>query len=95
MADNDSTVSDHSTPATGRVALAATAAWCATTLCDELLEQVAKIGIMDTPQPGQALLTISALAVRVKELATAAALCLEEDEANKPLAELERTVTHG
>ena len=87
---------DHSDPASERLHLAATAAWRVTTLCDELLEQAAKIdkGAM-APQPHHSALIIKVLASRARDLAEAAALCVEEDEANKPLAELERTVSHG
>jgi hypothetical protein len=94
MAENDSTVTDHSTLMSKRAELAATAAWSVTTLCDELLEQVGKVGMLDPPQ-GRAVLTIGAIAVRARELAEVAALCLDEDEEHKPLAELERAVFHG
>ena len=84
-------VTDRYTPEFKRLELAAGAAWCATTLCDELLEQVGKIGMLDDPL-NRPLLTIAALAARVKELAEAAAMCLEDDEKEKPFADLEKTV---
>jgi hypothetical protein len=66
-----------------------------TTLCDELLEHAAKIDKPDAPQPHRSALIIQLLALRMGELAEAAALCLCEDEETEPLAELERKVSHG
>jgi hypothetical protein len=87
-----SPVTDHSRPTSKRVELAATAAWEITTLCDELLEQAAKV---EFRQPHHSARIIKLLASRAHDLAETAALCLTEDEANQPFADLERTVTHG
>jgi hypothetical protein len=95
MAAKNSTVTDHSVPTSKRVKLAAVAAWEITTLCDELLEHAAKIDSAQAPKPHHSARIIGALIVRAQALAEAAALCLCEDEASKPLAELERTVRHG
>ena len=90
-----SPVTDHYRPTSKRVELAATAAWEITTLCDELLEQAAKIEFQKTMQSHHTARMVKLLASRAHDLAEVAALCLTEDEANQPFADLERTVTHG
>jgi hypothetical protein len=87
---------DHSTLDTNRAQLATMAAWEITTLCDELLEHAAKIASgAKAPQPHHSAVIIKLLATRAHALAEAAALCLSEDEASKPFAELEKTVSGG
>ena len=88
-----SAVTDHSHPASKRVELATAAAWQIWTLCDELLEQAAKIDSPKHPPPHHSALVIKLLASRARELAEVAALCIEEDEANQPFAELESRVS--
>ena len=89
-------VTDHSDPASKRVEIAATAAWEITTLCDEMCEQAARLDrLKTTPQPHHSALIIKLLASRAHDLAEVAALCLTEDEANQPFADLEETVTNG
>jgi hypothetical protein len=85
---------DHSHPENKRVQLAATAAWEITTLCDELVDQAARTAAC-ARQPHHSAIIIKLLAKRARELAEAAALCIDEDEANQPFADLERTVSHG
>jgi hypothetical protein len=90
-----SAVTDHSVPASKRVELATAAAWQIWTLCDELLEHAAKIDSPKHPPLHHSTLIIKLLVSRARELAEAVALCLEEDEANQPFAELEDRVSHG
>jgi hypothetical protein len=93
MAKNHA-VTDRSVPATKRVELATAAAWQIWTLCDELLVCAARIDGRRAPPPHHSALVIKLLVSRARDLAQAAALCLEEDEANEPFADLEETVTH-
>jgi hypothetical protein len=95
MVASNSTVTDHSVPASKRVELATAAAWQITTLCDEILEHAAKIDSPKAPQPHHSALVIKLLVSRAHELAEVAALCLNEDEASQPFADLERRVSHG
>jgi hypothetical protein len=84
-------VTDHFRPASKRVELATSAAWEITTLCDELLEQAAKLEKSEFHSARM----VKLLASRTHDLAQVAALCLTEDEVNQPFADLERTVSHG
>ena len=95
MAAKNHTVTDHSDPSSKRVELAATAAWEITTLCDELIEQAVKVEFQNTIPSHHTARMVKLLASRAHELAEVAALCLTEDEANQPFADLERTVSHG
>jgi hypothetical protein len=89
------TVTDHSQQPSKRAELATAAAWQITTLCDELLEHAAKIESPKHPPLHHSALVIKLLVLRARELAEVAALCIEQDEANEPFAELEDRVNHG
>jgi hypothetical protein len=88
-----SAVTDHSHPASKRVELATTAAWEIWTLCDEILKHTAKID--GSKEPHHSKCIIKVLVSRAHELAEVAALCLQEDEANQPFANLESRVSNG
>jgi hypothetical protein len=94
MAD-DIVTTDHSAVDSKREQLAAIAVWEITTLCDELLEHAAKLDTWQPPRPHHSAIIIKLLACRAHELAEAAALCLNEDEATKPFAELESVISRG
>jgi hypothetical protein len=90
-----SPVPNHSAPGSKRVELATAAAWQIWTLCDELLACAARIECTPVAPPHHSALIIKVLVSRARGLAEAAALCLEQDEANEPFAELEDRVNHG
>jgi hypothetical protein len=77
------------------VELATAAVWQIWTLCDELLEHAAKIESPKHPPLHHSALVIKLLVSRARDLAQAAASCLEEDEANEPFADLESRASHG
>jgi hypothetical protein len=93
MAAKKHITTDHSAPASKRVELATAAVWEISTLCDEMLEHVAKIDGLKEPHHPKCIIKL--LLSRAHELAEVAALCLNEDEASQPFAQLERTVSLG
>jgi hypothetical protein len=95
MGKKGSAVTDHSAPTSKRVELATAAVWEVATLCTAVLEQAAKIEATKAHGPYHLALIIKLLATRAYELAEVAGLCLNEDEATQPIADLERLVSHG